>query len=140
MVFGSRILGILWIFWNFQKFPRASTNFENIRIFLTQMTLSTDKYTRLSDTRSITPSPPLAPVNPPNTLSLKQNHVPSLSPINSSTESTPSSESPPMRTKANSNGYSPGARAKSIITARFTTITSILNNKALNRRLNGKLK
>lgn len=100
----------------------------------------TDKYTRLTESRSITPSPPLSNTNPPNSLSLKQNHVPSLSPINSSTESTPSLESPPMKMKSSSNGFSPGARAKSMITSRISTITSILNNKALNKNLTGKLK
>lgn len=67
--------------------------------------LITDHYLRLSESRSVTPSPPLP------TSSLKLNHVPSLSPISSSAESSPESDSPPMRIKA----ITPTGRVRSII-------------------------
>lgn len=68
---------------------------------------SKELYLRLSESRSITPSPP------PNELSLSKpvQHVPSLSPISSSAESTPESESPPMRLKA----VTPTERVRSIV-------------------------
>lgn len=71
------------------------------------ITNSNDHYLRLSESRSITPSPP------PNTLlPLKPHlHVPSLSPISSSAESSPESDSPPMRIKA----VTPTERVKSIV-------------------------
>lgn len=105
-----------------------------------------DKYTRLTESRSVTPSPP--PIIGPSSLSLKQ-HIPSLSPISSSNESSPSSESPPMKIKGNhnnssnsmvNNNISPTNRAKSIITSKITTITSILNNKSHNKKITSKLK
>lgn len=101
-----------------------------------------DKYTRLTESRSVTPSPPpsSAAANPPNTLSIKQAHVPSLSPINSSAESTPTSDSPPMPIKYSGSDSSPGSRAKSIIASKITTLTSMLNNKAHNKKLSAKLK
>lgn len=55
--------------------------------------LMTDHYLRISESRSVTPSPPL-----PST-SITMQHIPSLSPISSSAESSPESESPPMRIK-----------------------------------------
>lgn len=67
---------------------------------------SNDHYLRLSESRSITPSPP-----PNISLPLKNQHVPSLSPISSSAESSPESESPPMRLKA----VTPTERVKSIV-------------------------
>jgi phospholipid-translocating ATPase len=68
--------------------------------------LMTDHYLRLSESRSITPSPPLP------TTSKKLHHVPSLSPISSSAESSPESDSPPpMRIKA----ITPTGRVRSII-------------------------
>lgn len=67
---------------------------------------NSDHYLRLSESRSITPSPP------PNTLlPLKNHHVPSLSPISSSAESSPESDSPPMRIKA----VTPTDRVRSIV-------------------------
>lgn len=67
---------------------------------------TSDSYLRLTESRSITPSPP------PKNLQLKAtHHVPSLSPINSSSESSPDSESPPMRLKA----VTPTERVKSIV-------------------------
>lgn len=70
----------------------------------------------------------IPPSSPPKTLSAKQNHVPSLSPINSSTESTPTSDSPPMKFKSNnSNDFLRGSKAKSVL-------SSILNNKNANKR------
>lgn len=68
-----------------------------------------------------------APSSPPRTLSAKQNHVPSLSPINSSTESTPTSDSPPMKFKSNTNDFFSGSKAKSIL-------SSVLNNKNGNKQ------
>ncbi|XP_055643308.1 phospholipid-transporting ATPase VD isoform X2 [Toxorhynchites rutilus septentrionalis] len=67
-----------------------------------------DRYARLTESRSITPSPP---PNAPSSLPLKQTHVPSLSPISSSAETSPMSESPPMRVKA----ITPTARVKSLV-------------------------
>lgn len=67
---------------------------------------SNDHYLRLSESRSITPSPP-----PNISLPLKVQHVPSLSPISSSAESSPESESPPMRLKA----VTPTERVRSIV-------------------------
>ena len=67
---------------------------------------SNDHYLRLSESRSVTPSPP-----PNISLPLKTQHVPSLSPISSSAESSPESESPPMRLKA----VTPTERVKSIV-------------------------
>lgn len=66
-----------------------------------------DNYLRLSESRSVTPSPP------PNlaVLPLKTQHVPSLSPISSSAETSPDSDSPPMRIKAST----PTARVRSIV-------------------------
>lgn len=71
-------------------------------------TSNNELYLRLSESRSITPSPP------PNVkvLHLKSSqHVPSLSPISSSAESSPDSESPPMRIKA----VTPTERVRSIV-------------------------
>lgn len=80
-----------------------------------------DKAVNPMESRSLTPS------SPPNSLSVKSNHVPSLSPINSSTESTPNSDSPPMKFKANDNDLLRGSKTKSIL-------SSILNNKTGNKR------
>lgn len=104
------------------------------------LTVMGDKYTRLTESRSITPSPPPAQTNPPNTLSIKAQHIPSLSPINSSAESSPTSDSPPMKVKSNNNSFSPSIRAKSIIQSKITTLTSMLNNKSHNKRISSKLK
>jgi phospholipid-translocating ATPase len=68
--------------------------------------LINDHYLRLSESRSITPSPTL-----PTSLPIKP-HVPSLSPIpSSSAESSPESDSPPMRIKA----VTPTERMRSIV-------------------------
>lgn len=79
-----------------------------------------DKAINSTESRSLTST------SPPNSLSVKQNHVPSLSPINSSTESTPTSDSPPMKFKSNNNDFLRGSKAKSIL-------SSILNNKTAKR-------
>jgi phospholipid-translocating ATPase len=69
--------------------------------------LINDHYLRLSESRSITPSPP-----PNSLLPLRSTqHVPSLSPISSSAESSPESDSPPMPIKA----ATPTQRVKSIV-------------------------
>ncbi|XP_050100213.1 phospholipid-transporting ATPase VA isoform X1 [Anopheles aquasalis] len=68
-----------------------------------------DRYARLTESRSITPSPP---PNAPTSLPLKATHVPSLSPISSSAETSPMSESPPMRIKSLTT---PTARVKSLV-------------------------
>uniref|UniRef100_A0A182UCH3 P-type ATPase C-terminal domain-containing protein n=1 Tax=Anopheles melas TaxID=34690 RepID=A0A182UCH3_9DIPT len=68
-----------------------------------------DRYARLTESRSITPSPP---PNAPSSLPLKAAHVPSLSPISSSAETSPMSESPPMRIKSLTT---PTAKVKSLV-------------------------
>ena len=69
--------------------------------------LITDNYLRLSESRSITPSPPQNSL-----LALRPTqHVPSLSPISSSAESSPESDSPPMPIKA----LTPTDRVRSIV-------------------------
>ncbi|XP_058056504.1 phospholipid-transporting ATPase VD [Anopheles bellator] len=68
-----------------------------------------DRYARLTESRSITPSPP--PSSAPTSLQLRS-HVPSLSPISSSAETSPMSESPPMRIKSLTT---PTARVKSLV-------------------------
>lgn len=95
-----------------------------------------DRYTRLTESRSVTPSPP-----PNLSFSLpKSNHIPSLSPISSSAESSPLSESPPMKVKSLSNNASPAVKAKTIITSKLNTISSFLNAKGQMRRIAHKLK
>lgn len=98
--------------------------------------IPSDRYTRLQESRSVTPSPPpnLAFVMP------TQTHVPSLSPISSSAESTPTSESPPMKMKSISNSISPTGRAKAVINSKITSLTSFLNAKTQAKRLANKLK
>lgn len=108
-----------------------------------------DRYTRLAESRSITPSPPLGGHSgpPPNTLNLKPSIAPSLSPISSSAESSPMSESPRMMPpvgvdegeqqqqqrrqtrRPNSSVISPTAKAKSIIVSKFAMLSSVLQNK-----------
>ncbi|EDW57650.1 phospholipid-transporting ATPase VD isoform X1 [Drosophila virilis] len=97
------------------------------------MALPTDRYTRLAESRSVTPSPP------PNLLFAMpaQSHQPTLSPISSSPESTPNSESPspPMKSKALSNSISPTGRAKAVINSKITSIATFLNAKTQGKRL-----
>lgn len=101
-----------------------------------------DRYTRLAESRSITPSPPPIGLGhssnpPPTTLNLKPSMPPSLSPISSSAESSPLSESPRMegpdpaegRRRPNSSVISPTAKAKSIIVSKFAMLSSVLQNK-----------
>lgn len=79
--------------------------------------LITDNYLRLSESRSITPSPP-----PNSLLALRPTqHIPSLSPITSSAESSPESDSPPMPIKA----ITPTERVKSIV-CRLPMVPQIL--------------
>ena len=79
---------------------------------------SDSPYLRLSESRSINSSPNvILPLKP------QTQHVPSLSPISSSAESTPSSESPPMRIKA----ISPTDRVKSIV-SKLPMVPQILAN------------
>ncbi|XP_046811549.1 phospholipid-transporting ATPase VD [Lucilia cuprina] len=94
-----------------------------------------DRYIRLAESRSVTPSPPpnLA-FNIPT-----QSHIPSLSPISSSAESTPTSESPPMKLKSLSHAISPTGRAKAAINSKINSITTFLNAKTQNKRLANKL-
>lgn len=91
-----------------------------------------DRYSRLNESRSITPSPP------PNLLFAMpaQSHHPTLSPISSSPESTPNSESPspPMKNKALSNNISPTGRAKAVINSKITSIATFLNAKTQGKR------
>lgn len=93
----------------------------------------TDRYTRLTESRSITPSPPPNSMTP---LALKtQQHIPSLSPISSSAETTPTSESPTLKIKSIGNNVTPTKRAKSIITSKISSLSSILNNRSNNKKL-----
>lgn len=93
----------------------------------------TDRYTRLAESRSITPSPPPNSMTP---LALKQQqHIPSLSPISSSAETTPTSESPTLKIKTIGNNVTPTKRAKSIITSKISSLSSILNNRSNNKKL-----
>lgn len=94
-----------------------------------------DRYIRLAESRSVTPSPPpnLA-FNIPT-----QSHIPSLSPISSSAESTPTSESPPMKMKSLSHAISPTGRAKAAINSKINSITTFLNAKTQSKRLANKL-
>lgn len=85
----------------------------------------------------MTPSPP--PNGTGGTIS-KQQHIPSLSPINSSTESTPKTKSPQMKIKSISSSLSPTAKAKTIITSKISTLTSILNNKTHLKKVSAKIK
>lgn len=98
-----------------------------------------DRYTRLTESRSITPSPPPTSTSAISS-ALKQQHIPSLSPISSSAESTPSSKSPKVKVKRAHSSMSPTVRAKTIITSKISTITSILNNKAHSKKVTSKLK
>lgn len=118
-----------------------------------------DRYTRLAESRSITPSPPPSVVGgggivgqshslPPNTLNIiKSTHVPSLSPISSSAESSPLSESPRMAAEGSGSGggrrpnssvVSPTAKAKSIIVSKFAMLSSVLQTKNKKSLLNKK--
>lgn len=97
-----------------------------------------DRYIRLAESRSVTPSPP------PNLLFAlpAQSHQPTLSPISSSAESSPNSESespsPPMKNKALSNSISPTGRAKAVINSKITSIATFLNAKTQGKRLKMK--
>lgn len=94
-----------------------------------------DRYVRLAESRSVTPSPPPNLVfNIPT-----QSHIPSLSPISSSAESTPTSESPPMKMKSLSHNISPTGRAKAAINSKITSLTTFLNSKTQAKRLANKL-
>ncbi|XP_020799280.1 probable phospholipid-transporting ATPase VA isoform X1 [Drosophila serrata] len=94
-----------------------------------------DRYIRLAESRSVTPSPP------PNLLFAlpAQSHQPTLSPISSSAESSPNSESespsPPMKNKALSNSISPTGRAKAVINSKITSIATFLNAKTQGKRM-----
>ncbi|CAD7086518.1 unnamed protein product [Hermetia illucens] len=98
-----------------------------------------DRYTRLTESRSVTPSPPPTnlslPLSKPN-----HQHIPSLSPISSSAESTPISESPPMKIKSISSNVSPTGRARTLINSKLNTLTSFLNTKSHAKRIANKLK
>ncbi|XP_017105584.2 phospholipid-transporting ATPase VD isoform X1 [Drosophila bipectinata] len=94
-----------------------------------------DRYIRLAESRSVTPSPP------PNLLFAlpAQSHQPTLSPISSSAESSPNSESespsPPMKNKALSSSISPTGRAKAVINSKITSIATFLNAKTQGKRM-----
>ncbi|XP_055381993.1 phospholipid-transporting ATPase VA isoform X2 [Condylostylus longicornis] len=114
----------------------ATSNDNNLKVTNTNSLIPVDRYTRLTESRSITPSPP------PNCgyALPTQNHIPSLSPISSSAESSPTTESPPMKLKNILNTSSPSGRARTIINSKLTTITSFLNAKGHAKRLANKLK
>lgn len=86
----------------------------------------------------MTPSPP--PLTGTGAVSIKHQHIPSLSPISSSAESTPQTKSPQLKVKSLSNSLSPTAKAKTIITSKISSLTSILNNRAHNKRITAKIK
>lgn len=95
----------------------------------------------------MTPSPPPSSQLSQSNISLKQQHIPSLSPISSSAESTPAAKSPQLKHKSltrNSGGasssMSPTAKARTIITSKISTLTSILQNKAHNKKVAAKIK
>ncbi|XP_017055871.1 phospholipid-transporting ATPase VA isoform X2 [Drosophila ficusphila] len=98
------------------------------------VSIPADRYIRLAESRSVTPSPP------PNLLFAlpAQSHQPTLSPISSSAESSPNSESespsPPMKNKALSNSISPTGRAKAVINSKITSIATFLNAKTQGKR------
>ncbi|KAG4068488.1 hypothetical protein HA402_004829 [Bradysia odoriphaga] len=106
----------------------------NLYRFVLRFNLA-DRYTRLTESRSITPSPP--PTGS-SAISLKQQHIPSLSPISSSAESTPDTKSPKVKVKRAQSSMSPTVRAKTIITSKISTITSMLNNKAHSKKVTSK--
>ncbi|XP_039482821.1 phospholipid-transporting ATPase VA isoform X2 [Drosophila santomea] len=99
------------------------------------VSIPADRYIRLAESRSVTPSPP------PNLLFAlpAQSHQPTLSPISSSAESSPNSESespsPPMKNKSLSNSISPTGRAKAVINSKITSIATFLNAKTQGKRL-----
>jgi len=99
------------------------------------ISIPADRYIRLAESRSVTPSPP------PNLIFAlpAQSHQPTLSPISSSAESSPNSESespsPPMKNKALSNSISPTGRAKAVINSKITSIATFLNAKTQGKRL-----
>lgn len=93
----------------------------------------------------MTPSPPLLSQTGGSTssVSLKHQHIPSLSPISSSAESTPTTKSPQPKHKSltrSSSSMSPTAKAKTIITSKISTLTSILQNKAHSKKIAAKIK
>lgn len=77
-----------------------------------------DRYLILAESRSVTPSPP------PNSIQFKPStvHVPSLSPISSSAETTPTSDSPPMRIRT-----TPTACVRSLV-SKFPMASQILSS------------
>lgn len=119
-----------------------------------------DRYARLAESRSLTPSPPLLTMGAPNVSSVSahnegnnsvhsvpnkhhQQHKPSLSPISSSTESTPATKSPQLKHRSlnrSTSSMSPTAKARTIISTKFASLTSMLANKAHNKRLASKIK
>uniref|UniRef100_A0A1A9WFZ2 Phospholipid-transporting ATPase n=1 Tax=Glossina brevipalpis TaxID=37001 RepID=A0A1A9WFZ2_9MUSC len=96
-----------------------------------------DRYIRLSESRSVTPSPPPNLSFGPATI---QQHIPSLSPISSSAETTPSSESPPMKMKSLSQTISPTGRAKAVLNSKIISLTTFLNARTHAKRLANKLR
>ncbi|KAL5280993.1 ATP10B family protein [Megaselia abdita] len=103
----------------------------------TPSSISNDRYTRLLESRSVTPSPPPNLGFPLPT----QNHIPSLSPISSSNETTPTSESPPLKVKnaTNGNSISPTGRAKAVLNSKINSLAAFINSKGQLRKL-GKVK
>lgn len=94
-----------------------------------------DRYTRLAESRSITPSPPPSTM-PPTSLTIKQ-HIPSLSPISSSAESSPVNEAAQQDVDegpSGSNIMSPTAKAKSIIASKFSMLSSVLQVKNFSKK------
>lgn len=107
---------------------------ENSELDMNSLDSSTanDSYLRLHESRSITPSP-----TPPNQLAINKHsqHIPSLSPISSSAETSPTSESPEMRIKTLKI---PTKRAKDIISSKLTRLSTLMNNRVTNKNKIGK--
>lgn len=123
----------------------------------TRNSTTSDRYARLAESRSQTPSPPLLSlgtstsivstmpsIDTATTSHKPSQHIPSLSPICSSSESTPNTNSPQVKhrslNRTLSTTMSPTAKARTIITSKISTLTSILANKAHNKRVSAKIK
>lgn len=115
-----------------------------------------DRYMRLTESRSVTPSPPLSlftnnvtsllgyGIVANNTSNLTIPHIPSLSPISGSPEATtPISESPPpikLKTISTSTRIiSPTNKAKAALNSKINSLSMLLNSKTQAKRLAVKL-
>lgn len=140
---------------------QQSSESTNTMSTTTRNSATSDRYARLAESRSQTPSPPLLSLGtsivstmpsidsgsttmtlPPSSHKPSQ-HIPSLSPICSSSESTPNANSPQVKHRSLTrtlSSMSPTAKARTIISSKISTLTSILANKAHNKRVSTKIK